>query len=149
VSRVTTRGTDAGRGRPPYGGGENRRSGAPSLEGVGAWPPRKVTSITAGDRGERVACTGINHPPHDIPGGGRAVCSLGGHAPVPAQGQPERCPADRYGTRASRTGHGYDETGPRRSGHDRVGDEEHGGTAVSDRTSVADRVSVETERVVA
>lgn len=144
-------GTADGRDRPS-GGGEKRPGGARSLVGSGppgAWRRPGVTSLTAPPAGGRVACGLVTRavPVPDVTwtaAGGRFVAwwvTPRAYRVSPAHARP-------IGTGHGRTA-GVTErdlAGPGTTGR---GTGAMAGAAVAGRTSAIDRMSVETERVVA
>ncbi|GAB7042605.1 hypothetical protein JCM9533A_64550 [Catenuloplanes niger JCM 9533] len=138
----------------PSGGGENRRRGARSLGGSGhpgAWRRPGVTSLTVPVGGGRVACGPMRRA---RPGRGRTWTAAGERF-VAWWVTPRAYRVSPAAARPIGTGHGRaasagvterDLAGPGTTGR---GTGATAGAAVAGRTSAIDRMSVETERVVA
>ncbi|MDR7274145.1 hypothetical protein J2S41_000923 [Catenuloplanes atrovinosus] len=157
MSREAARGTGIGtadRRDRPSGGGENRRRGARSSEGPGRPAGDDVTSVTAVRGGGRVACGPVDRAlpvrGGTLPGAGERFVAWwvmpGAHRPgtvSPGGAQPI---GTGHGRPASVTVAERVPAGPGTTGRDAT---IAAGAAVTGRTWVTDRVSVETERVVA
>ncbi|GAB7052494.1 hypothetical protein JCM9534A_76200 [Catenuloplanes indicus JCM 9534] len=136
-----------GGGDRPSGGGEKRRRGARSLEGSGPPGHPGVTSLTVTAGGGRVACEPARRA---VPVRVRTWTAAGGRfvawwvTPGSARRLPGRSVRGTAGRRVGVTER--DLAGPGTTGR---GAGAMAGAAVAGRTSAIDRVSVETERVVA